>query len=66
MVSKFEVSKMGFGIFIGLIMVLCVMVWSIFMLVVVGWILIFYLIFVVLFFAGLILMVFGEFLMMFF
>lgn len=58
--SKSEVSKMGLGTFIGLTMALCATVRSIPTLAAVGWTLIFYSIFAVLFFAGPISMVSGE------
>ncbi|MGC2930630.1 amino acid permease, partial [Enterococcus faecium] len=50
--SKSEVSKMGLGTFIGLTKALCATVRSIPTLAAVGWTLIFYSNFAVLFFAG--------------
>ena len=50
--SKSQVSKMGLGTFVGLTMALCATVRSIPTLAAVGWTLIFYSIFAVLFFAG--------------
>ncbi|MBO0432830.1 tyrosine-tyramine antiporter [Enterococcus sp. DIV0660C] len=58
--SESKVSKMGLGTFIGLTMALCATVRSIPTLAAVGWTLIFYSIFAVLFFAGPISMVSGE------
>ena len=58
--SKAQVSKMGLGTFIGLTMALCATVRSIPTLSAVGWTLIFYTIFAVLFFAGPISMISGE------
>lgn len=58
--SKSQVSKMGLGTFVGLTMALCATVRSIPTLAAVGWTLIFYSIFAVLFFAGPISMVSGE------
>lgn len=58
--DKSQASKMGLGTFIGLTMALCATVRSIPTLAAVGWTLIFYSIFAVLFFAGPISMVSGE------
>lgn len=59
--SKSEVNKISLGTFVGLTMALCATVRSIPTLAAVGWTLIFYSIFAVLFFAGPISMISGEF-----